>query len=50
MASAMAQRRAGHRGQLELVFDGLALVNKVARIVFVLMTRGSQYDDRPVAG
>ena len=27
----------------------VALANKVARIVFVLMTRGGQYDDRPVA-
>jgi transposase len=27
----------------------VALANKVARIVFVLMTRGCQYDDRPVA-
>jgi hypothetical protein len=27
----------------------VALPNKVARIVFVLMTRGGQYDDRPVA-
>jgi len=26
----------------------VALANKVARIVFVLMTRGGQYDDRPV--
>ena len=25
------------------------LANKVARIVFVLMTRGGQYDDRPAA-
>ena len=27
----------------------VALANKVARIVFVLMTRSGQYDDRPVA-
>jgi hypothetical protein len=27
---------------------GDPLANKVARIVFVLMTRGGQYDDRPV--
>jgi transposase len=27
----------------------VALANKVACIVFVLMTRGGQYDDRPVA-
>ena len=27
----------------------VALANKVARIVFALMTRGGQYDDRPVA-
>jgi hypothetical protein len=27
----------------------VALANKIARIVFVLMTRGGHYDDRPVA-
>jgi hypothetical protein len=27
----------------------VALANKVARIVFVLMTRGGQYDGRPIA-
>ena len=27
----------------------VALANKVARIVFVLLTRGGQYDDRPIA-
>jgi hypothetical protein len=27
----------------------VALANKVARIVFALMTRGGQYDDRPVS-
>jgi hypothetical protein len=27
----------------------LALANKVVRIVFVLMTRGGQYDDRQIA-
>ena len=27
----------------------VALANKVARLVFALMTRGGQYDDRPVA-
>src|SRR5208282_71119 len=27
----------------------VALANKVARIVFALLTRGGQYDDRPVA-
>ena len=27
----------------------VALANKVARIVFALMTRGGEYDDRPVA-
>jgi transposase len=26
----------------------VALANKVSRIVFALMTRGGQYDDRPV--
>jgi hypothetical protein len=27
----------------------VALANKLARIVFALMTRGGVYDDRPVA-
>ena len=27
----------------------VAVANKVARIVFVLMTRGGQYDDRPIS-
>ena len=27
----------------------VALANKVARIVFVLMTKGGEYDDRPAA-
>jgi hypothetical protein len=27
----------------------VALANKVTRIVFALMTRGGQYDGRPVA-
>ncbi len=27
----------------------VALANEVARIVFALMTKGGQYDDRPVA-
>jgi hypothetical protein len=35
--------------QIQVQSDRVALANKVARIVFVLMTRGGQYDDRPVA-
>lgn len=45
-ASAMLERKTvKYRFKLTAV----ALANKVARIVFALMTRGGQYDDRPVA-
>jgi len=45
-ASGLLERKAvKHKFKLTAV----ALANKVARIVFVLMTRGGQYDDRPVA-
>jgi len=27
----------------------VALANKVARIVFAILTRGGQYDERPIA-
>jgi hypothetical protein len=27
----------------------VALANKVARVVYALMTRGGRYDDRPIA-
>ena len=57
-------RHRGHHDALRLWASGMlerktvkckfnltavALANKVARIVFVLMTRGGQYDGRPVA-
>ncbi len=63
-ACATLRHRKGHHDALRLWADGMlerktvkykfkltavALANKVARIVFVLMTRGGQYDDRPVA-
>ena len=63
-ACATLRHRKGHNDALRLWASGLlerktvkykfkltavALANKVARIVFVLMTRGGQYDDRPVA-
>ena len=35
--------------QYKFKLTAVALANKVARIVFALMTRGGQYDDRPVA-
>ena len=35
-------------GKYKFNLTAVALANKVARIVFVLMTRGGQYDDRPV--
>ena len=61
---ATLRHRRGHNDALRLSATGMlerktvkykfnltavALANKVARIVFVLMTRGGQYDDRPVA-
>ena len=63
-ACATLSHRKGHNDALRLWAGGMlerktvrykfkltavALANKVARIVFVLMTRGGQYDDRPVA-
>ena len=45
-ASGMLERKTV-RDKFKLT--AVALANKVARIVFVLMTRGGQYDDRPVA-
>ena len=63
-ACATLRHRQGHNDALRLWASGMlerktvkykfkltavALANKVARIVFVLMTRGGQYDDRPVA-
>ena len=63
-ACATLRHRRGHSDALRLWASGMlerktvkykfnltavALANKVARIVFVLMTRGGQYDDRPVA-
>ena len=63
-ACATLRHRRGHNDALRLWASGMlerktvkykfnltavALANKVARIVFVLMTRGGHYDDRPVA-
>jgi transposase len=63
-AYATLRHRRGHNDALRLWASGMlerktvkykfnltavALANKVARIVFVLMTRGGQYDDRPIA-
>ena len=63
-ACATLSHRKGHNDALRLWASGMlerktvkykfkvtavALANKVARIVFVLMTRGGQYDDRPLA-
>src|SRR5271166_210860 len=45
-ASAMLERKTV---KYKFKLTAVALANKVARIVFVLMTRGGQYDDRPVA-
>jgi transposase len=63
-ACATLRHRKGHNDALRLWASGVlerktvkykfkltaaAVANKVARIVFVLMTRGGQYDDRPIA-
>ena len=63
-ACATLRHRRGHSDALRLWASGMlerktvkykfnltavALANKVARIVFVLITRGGQYDGRPVA-
>jgi transposase len=63
-ACATLRHRRGHSDALRLWASGMlerktvkykfnltavALANKVARIVFVLITRGGPYDDRPVA-
>jgi hypothetical protein len=45
-ASGMLERKTV---KYKFKLTAVALANKVARIVFVLMTRGGQYDDRPVA-
>ena len=45
-ASATLERKAV---KYKFKLTAVALANKVARIVFALMTRGGQYDDRPVA-
>ena len=61
-ACATLRHRRGHSDAMRLSASGMlerktvkykftltavALANKVARIVFALMTRGGQYDDRP---
>ena len=45
-ASGMLERKTV---KYKFKLTAVALANKVARIVFALMTRGGQYDDRPVA-
>src|SRR5271166_2536758 len=45
-ASGMLERK---MVKYKFKLTAVALANKVARIVFVLMTRGGQYDGRPVA-
>ena len=45
-ASGMLERKTV---KYKFKLTAVALANKVARIVFVLMTRGGQYDGRPVA-
>ena len=45
-ASAMFERKTV---KYKFKLTAVALANKVARIVFALMTRGGEYDDRPVA-
>ena len=45
-ASALLERKTV---KYKFKLTAVALANKVARIVFVLMTRGGQYDDRPAA-
>jgi transposase len=45
-ASALIERKTV---KYKFKLTAVALANKVARIVFTLMTRGGQYDDRPVA-
>jgi len=45
-ASGMLERKTV---RYKFKLTAVALANKVARIVFVLMTRGGEYDDRPVA-
>jgi len=63
-ACATLSHRKGHHDALRLWADRLlarqavkykfkltavALANKVARIVFAILTRGGQYDERPIA-
>ncbi len=45
-ASGMLERKTV---KYKFKLTAVTLANKVARIVFALMTRGGQYDDRPVA-
>ena len=45
-ASALLERKTV---KYKFKLTAVALANKVARIVFALLTRGGQYDDRPVA-
>jgi len=45
-ASALLERKTV---KYKFKLTAVAVANKVARIVFVLMTRGGQYDDRPIS-
>jgi transposase len=45
-ASGMLERKTV---KYKFKLTAVALANKVARIVYALMTRGGQYDDRPIA-
>ena len=49
LAQAVEQELERKTVKYKFKLTAVALANKVARIVFALMTRGGQYDDRPVA-
>ena len=45
-AAQLLQRKGARTG---VKVTAVALANKLARIVFAIVTRGGRYDDRPVA-
>ena len=45
-ASAMLERKTV---KYKFKLTAVAVANKVARIIYALMTRGGQYDDRPIS-
>jgi transposase len=45
-ASSLLERQAV---KYKFKLTAVALANKVARIVFAILTRGGQYDERPIA-